>query len=106
MAPKRADGVPIRARHGCLVGGGMLRFWSYALALLAAVICGSLGSAANGEAQTFPTRIVRSIVPFAPGASTDLVARLFGQKLSEAWGQQVVVENRGGAGGGLGADMV
>ena len=50
--------------------------------------------------------VLGAVVPFAPGASTDLVARLFCQKLSEAWGQQVVVENRGGAGGGLGAEMV
>jgi tripartite-type tricarboxylate transporter receptor subunit TctC len=84
----------------------MVRFSSHALTLLAAVACGSIAASANVQAQTFPTKIVRSVVPFAPGASTDLVARLFGQKLSEAWGQQVVVENRGGAGGGLGADMV
>ncbi len=57
-------------------------------------------------AADFPSRVVRLIVPFAPGASTDLVARLIGQKLSIEWGQAVIVENRGGAGGGIGADAV
>jgi tripartite-type tricarboxylate transporter receptor subunit TctC len=57
-------------------------------------------------AGDYPARVVRIIVPFAPGASTDLVARLLGQKLSVEWGQPVIVENRGGAGGGIGADMV
>ena len=46
------------------------------------------------------------IVPFAAGASTDLIARLFAQKLVEEWGQQIIVDNRGGAGGGVGAEFV
>ena len=45
------------------------------------------------------------IAPFPPGGSTDLIARLIGQKLTEAWGQQVVVENRGGAGGTIGVEL-
>jgi tripartite-type tricarboxylate transporter receptor subunit TctC len=57
-------------------------------------------------AISYPTRIIHFIVPFAPGASTDIVARLFGQKLSAAWEQPIVVENRGGAGGGIGAEQV
>ncbi|MBU6224185.1 MAG: tripartite tricarboxylate transporter substrate binding protein [Burkholderiales bacterium] len=58
------------------------------------------------HAQTWPTKPVRLIVPFAPGGSTDVVARMLGQKLMDVWGQSVVVENRSGAGGNLGADVV
>jgi len=54
-------------------------------------------------AQSWPQRPVRFIVPFPPGGATDISARLLGEKLSQIWGQSVVIENRGGAGGGLGA---
>ena len=56
------------------------------------------------NAQAFPDRVVRLIVPFAPGGVTDLAARLIGQKLSVKWGQQVVIENRPGAGGVIGVE--
>jgi tripartite-type tricarboxylate transporter receptor subunit TctC len=58
------------------------------------------------EAQTYPTRYVRLVVPFPPGGSADPVARVLANRLSEMWGQQVVVENKGGAGGNLGAQAV
>lgn len=57
-------------------------------------------------AQEFPSRPVRLVVSFAPGGSVDVVARLLGQKLSEKWGQQVMVDNRPGAGGNLSAEIV
>ncbi len=54
-------------------------------------------------AQQWPLKPVKFIVPFAPGGATDIAARLLGQQLTLAWGQSVVVENRSGAGGGVGA---
>jgi tripartite-type tricarboxylate transporter receptor subunit TctC len=60
----------------------------------------------QAAAPKYPSQIIRMVVPFTPGASTDLTARLFAQHLSAALGQQVIVENRGGAGGGIGAEMV
>jgi tripartite-type tricarboxylate transporter receptor subunit TctC len=59
--------------------------------------------AASALAQAWPQKPVRFIVPFPPGGATDISARLLGEKLSQMWGQTVVIENRGGAGGGVGA---
>jgi len=57
-------------------------------------------------AQEYPARPIRMIVPLAPGGGTDIAARVTGQKLTERWGQQVIVDNRPGAGGNIGAEIV
>jgi tripartite-type tricarboxylate transporter receptor subunit TctC len=60
-------------------------------------------AASTAAAQSWPQRPVRFIVPFPPGGATDIAARLLGERLSQIWGQPVLIENRGGAGGGVGA---
>lgn len=58
------------------------------------------------HAQEFPSKIVRIVVPTAPGGTVDFVARLLAQKLTDSWGQGVIVDNRAGAGGVIGAEIV
>jgi tripartite-type tricarboxylate transporter receptor subunit TctC len=77
--------------------GFPLFFLRTAALALAAVACGA-------QAQTYPAKPVRIIVPFAPGGSTDIVARALGAKASESLGQSIVIENRAGAGGNIGAE--
>lgn len=70
------------------------------------IVAGSLVAAGPVAAQSYPNRVVRIIVPFAAGGGTDVMARNIAQKLTEVWSQPVVVENRTGAGGIIGADVV
>ena len=72
-------------------------------ALLSALVAG-LPSLAS--AQAYPNKPVHIVVPFPPGGSTDLLARKIGEKLSLVWNQPVIVDNRGGAGGTIGSDLV
>ncbi|MBI3372072.1 MAG: tripartite tricarboxylate transporter substrate binding protein [Betaproteobacteria bacterium] len=75
--------------------------------LACSIVCGAaLLFAGASHAQTWPARPVRIIVPFAPGGPTDVMARILAQKLSESFGQQFVVENRAGAGGNIGMNLV
>ncbi|MBP6894348.1 MAG: tripartite tricarboxylate transporter substrate binding protein [Pseudacidovorax sp.] len=75
-----------------------------AVASLAAVLLGAGGIA---QAQdTWPTKTVRIVVPFAPGGTTDILARAVAPELSKAFGQQFIVDNRAGAGGNVGAEIV
>jgi tripartite-type tricarboxylate transporter receptor subunit TctC len=71
--------------------------------LLAIIAC---AAACAAQAQSFPSRPIKLIVPYAAGGTSDILARQLGPKLSEAWGQPVVVENRTGANGNVGADFV
>jgi tripartite-type tricarboxylate transporter receptor subunit TctC len=77
------------------------------MAALAALLSGTaLQAAAADAAASYPNRPVRWIVPFAPGASNDITARLLAQKLTESTGQQFIVDNRPGSGGSIGAKTV
>ena len=64
------------------------------------------GAPALAQAQTYPAKSVRIVVGLTPGGGTDVTARIIAQKLTEAWGQTVVVENRPGASGIIGAETV
>lgn len=79
--------------------------FSVAATVLAAVFASSLLRSQGLQAQTYPSKPIRLLVPFPPGGSTDIVARIVAQKLSERLGQQVIIENRGGAGGTLGTEI-
>jgi tripartite-type tricarboxylate transporter receptor subunit TctC len=88
-----------RSPDHCIGGppvGSLLR----GLMLCVSLACGT------ASAQTYPSKPIRMIVPFTPGGSTDILARALGQKLNEAWKQPVIVENRPGAGGSIGAELV
>jgi tripartite-type tricarboxylate transporter receptor subunit TctC len=72
-----------------------------------AAVAGLLALVAGAAAaQPYPSKPVRFVVPYPAGGATDILGRTVGQKLSERWGQPVVVENRAGAGGNLGSDLV
>src|SRR5438552_1933926 len=81
-----------------------MRFNPKATALAAAALLG-LGTA-GADAQSWPARPVRIIVPFAPGGTADTLGRLVGQRLSDSFKENFVVENRAGAGGVIGSELV
>jgi tripartite-type tricarboxylate transporter receptor subunit TctC len=77
-----------------------MRKTTYAL-----LLSGLLG-ATSALAQTYPAKSVRLVVPFSPGGATDIVARIVATKLGEVWGQQMIVDNRAGASGNIGGEIV
>ena len=72
---------------------------------VALMLVASAVFAGSALGQAYPTKPIRIIVPFAPGGPTDVVARLLSLKLHETWGQQLIIDNRGGAGGNIGMGM-
>jgi tripartite-type tricarboxylate transporter receptor subunit TctC len=70
------------------------------------VVPTALSGVAAAQAQGWPAKPVRLVVPFVPGGTVDTVARAMSQKYTEAWKQPVIVDNRPGAGGNIGADNV
>jgi tripartite-type tricarboxylate transporter receptor subunit TctC len=71
----------------------------------AATMCWAQTRSGDDAAKDYPSRPVRIIAQFQPGTTTDIIARLIGQRLTEAWGQQVVIDNRAGAGGVVGTEI-
>jgi tripartite-type tricarboxylate transporter receptor subunit TctC len=75
--------------------------------VLAVLVFGaSMGAGGSASAQAYPSKPIHIVVPFAPGGITDILARSLGQKLTDAWGQQVVIENKPGANSQIGAELV
>jgi len=87
-----------------------LRVWldrrRLAVAFFAVIIAAGATPLAIGAGEAYPSRPIRLVVPFPPGGPLDVVARAIGQKLTDAWGQPVIIDNRPGAGGNIGADLV
>ena len=82
------------------------RFWGTTALIAVTAGATAVATAPAAHAQAYPTKPVKLVVPFPPGGSLDMAGRLIAQKLTETWGQSVVVENKPGAGGNIGADMV
>ena len=88
----------------------LLRVWldrrGLAVAFFAVIIAAGATPLAIAAGEAYPSRPIRLVVPFPAGGPLDVVARAIGQKLTDAWGQPVIIDNRPGAGGNIGADLV
>jgi tripartite-type tricarboxylate transporter receptor subunit TctC len=74
-------------------------------AILAVFVAALINLPDDAVAQAYPAKVIRVIVPYPPGGTSDILTRLLGGKLAEAWGQQVIADNRTGAGGNIGAEL-
>ncbi|TMG84559.1 MAG: tripartite tricarboxylate transporter substrate binding protein [Betaproteobacteria bacterium] len=100
-----ADRIKASAFAGDLEGTDVKIGWVFGRAVCA-TLAGLLSFPLLAAEQAYPSRPIRLVVPFPPGGSLDVVARAIGQKLTDAWGQPVIIDNRPGAGGNIGADLV
>src|SRR6478736_2334508 len=114
----RSDGAAIEAhlrlgvdavdfRHkSSRTSGGNMRLAVVAIVFIFVIAGAPRETQGQPAPPKYPNQVIRMVVPFTPGASTDVTARLFAPHLSAALGQQVIIDNRGGAGGGIGAELV
>jgi tripartite-type tricarboxylate transporter receptor subunit TctC len=79
---------------------------NFSFVLMAGVLGGMCSAALANPAATYPNKPIKIIVPFPAGGTADVLPRIIGQKLNEKWGQPVLIENRAGAGGNIGAEAV
>jgi tripartite-type tricarboxylate transporter receptor subunit TctC len=103
LAAPLHDNAASAARERCKYKEEEMRLLSLALCASAAVLP---GVAMHAAGQTYPTKAVRVVIPWPPGGSNDVVGRLVLQKMSEVLGQQFIVDNRPGAAGSIGSDVV
>src|SRR5690242_16379637 len=92
----------IRQEIGMREARTMKSYFRAMLLALAVLFPGAL----SAQTETYPSRPIRIVVAFTAGGTTDIIARLVGKKMTDAWGQPVVVDNRPGAGGNLGSNLV
>src|SRR6185437_1386942 len=88
-------------------GAGPPGLWHSSLRRFAMALCAAASLfALSSVAQTYPSKPIRVIVPYPPGGTSDILARLIGAKLTESWGQQIIADNRAGANGNIGAELM
>jgi tripartite-type tricarboxylate transporter receptor subunit TctC len=102
LTPPRDDRVVVIASRE--IAAKQSRSVRALLAFVAALLL--MPAFSPAQAQQYPTKPIRIVVPFPPGGFSDVFSRIIGTKMNESWGQQVVVDNRPGAGGNIGADIV